>query len=316
MSWLRSPLTDEASIMKPTLPAHLTTLSNPRALLAIALDWVLIAACFVAAISFPHPLTFLLSAILIARTQLALAVLMHESAHGTLLSSRRLNDIAGQLFAAAPLGLAMAFYRSGHLQHHRAPMAAGDPVATTFGIDDYPVTRKELSWRLFKDATGIGCFLSVRNMARARQRGRRPQRDPNSGNGFFAIASIVTVQGMLIGLLAAVGHAALYLGLWILPALTLLPLFGRIRAITEHAGYRESEDQRFSARTVIRRSWQTFFVGPHRIHYHIEHHEYPRVPFYRLPEVHALMTQQGRLPPANLYRSYGQVLKDVSQLKR
>ncbi len=160
--------------MKPPLPAHLTTISNPRALLAVALDWALIAACFVAAIRFSHPLVFLLSAILIARTQLALAVLMHESAHGTLLSYRRLNDIAGQLFAAAPLLLVMDFYRSGHLQHHRAPMVADDPVATIFGIDDYPVTRRELVWRLFKDATGIGYFLSVRNLVRIRQRGRNP----------------------------------------------------------------------------------------------------------------------------------------------
>jgi fatty acid desaturase len=302
--------------MKPALPAHLITISNPRALLTIALDWALIAACFIAAIRFPHPLMFLLSAILIARTQLALAVLMHESAHGTLLSNRRLNDIAGQLFAAAPLLLVMDFYRSGHLQHHRAPMAADDPVATIFGIDDYPVTRRELAWRLFKDATGIGYFLSVCKMARARQRGPKPHRASGHGKGFYAIASIVAVQGVMIDLLAAAGHAALYLGLWILPALTLLPLFGRIRAITEHAGYRASEDQRFSARTVVRRSWQTFFVGPHRIHYHIEHHEYPRVPFYRLQQVHALMAQQGRLPAANLYRSYGQVLKDVSQLKQ
>ena len=164
--------------MRPPLPAHLTTISNPRALLAVALDWALIAACFVAAIRFSHPLVFLLSAILIARTQLALAVLMHESAHGTLLSYRRLNDIAGQLFAAAPLLLVMDFYRSGHLQHHRAPMVADDPVATIFGIDDYPVTRRELVWRLFKDATGIGYLLSARNLVRTRQRRRSPPYRP------------------------------------------------------------------------------------------------------------------------------------------
>jgi fatty acid desaturase len=304
--------------MKPALPAHLTAISNPRALLAIALDWALIAACFAAAIRFPHPLVFVLSAILIARTQLALAVLMHESAHGTLLSNRRLNDIAGQLFAAAPLLMVMDFYRSGHLQHHRAPMAPDDPVATIFGIDDYPVTRRELQWRLFKDATGIGYFLSVRKLARSRRDGDKPPPQPQQAGRhlqrFYAIFSIVAVQGMMIGLLALAGHAALYAGLWILPAVTLLPLFGRIRAITEHAGYAQTADQRLSARTVVRRSWQTFFVGPHRIHYHIEHHEYPRVPFYRLHQLHALMAREGRLPVANLYRSYGQVLKDASRL--
>lgn len=300
--------------MKPALPQHLTTISNSRALLAIGLDWALIAACFAVAIRFPYPLVYLLSAILIARTQLALAVLMHESAHGTLLSNRRSNDIAGQLLAAAPLLLVMDFYRSGHLQHHRAPMAADDPVATTFGIGDYPVTRKELTWRLFKDVTGIGYFLSVFKMARASRRAPAATKVGSQGSKSFAVGSIVVVQGLMIGLLAASGHAWLYVGLWILPALTLLPLFGRIRAITEHAGYPASQDQRLNARTVVGRSWQTFFVGPHRIHYHIEHHEYPHAPFYRLHEVHAFMAQQGRLPAANLYRSYRQVLKDVSRL--
>lgn len=305
--------------MKTPLPPHLTTISNSRALLAVALDWALIVACFGAAMAFPHPVTFLLSAILIARTQLALAVLMHESAHGTLLASRRLNDLAGQLFAAAPLLLLMDFYRRGHLQHHRAPMVPGDPVATTFGITDYPVTRRELAWRLLKDVTGMGYLLSLRNLVRARQRDRKPRHTAYRGGkvkAVFGFGSIVAVQGTMIGVLAATGHAGLYVGLWIAPAMTLLPLFGRIRAITEHAGYQASADQRMSARTVVRRSWQTFFVGPHRIHYHIEHHEYPGVPFYRLQQVHALMAGQGRLPAANLYRSYGQVLKDVSTLKR
>lgn len=304
--------------MKPALPDHLTTISNPRALLAIALDWALIAACFAAAMRFPHPLTYLLSAILIARTQLALAVIMHESAHGTLLSNRRLNDIAGQLFAAAPLLLVMDFYRSGHLQHHRAPMAPDDPVATIFGIDDYPVTRNELAWRLFKDVTSLGYLISLCKLARGKPSGARPRRAPAAGKGqrAFALASIVALHAALIGALYATGHGMLYLWLWIVPAVTFLPLFGRIRAITEHAGYPASDDQRMSARTVVQRSWQTFFVGPHRIHHHIEHHEYPRVPFYHLAAVHALMAEQGRLPRANLYRSYAHVLRDVSQPKQ
>lgn len=303
--------------MKPALPEHLTRISHGRALVAIALDWGLIAACFLAAIRFPHPLTYVLAAILIARTQLALAVLMHESAHGTLLANRRLNDMAGQLFAAAPLMLVMDFYRNGHLQHHRAPMAPDDPIATTFRIDDYPVTRRELAWRLFKDVTSLGYVISLCKLARRRPASPKPQRAVSAGTGqrLFAIGSILAVHGGMLALLAAADHAMLYVWLWIVPAVTFLPLFGRIRAITEHAGYRQTEDQRLSARTVVRRSWQTFFVGPHRIHHHIEHHEYPRVPFYRLPQVHAFMAEQGRLPAANLYRSYWQVLKDVSGLQ-
>jgi fatty acid desaturase len=61
----------------------------------------------------------------------------------------------------------------------------------------------------------------------------------------------------------------------------------------------------------VRPSWQTFFCGPHGIHFHIEHHQHVRVPFYHLPAVHALMQARGELPAANLCTGYGQVLRQV-----
>jgi fatty acid desaturase len=289
-----------------------------RSALALALDWALILACFAGAIRWPSLAMDLAAAVLIARTQLALAVMMHEGAHGLLARDRRVNDLVGQLFAAGPLLLSMFAYRRGHLQHHRAPMADDDPVARVFGIGDYPVTRRELAWRLFKDASSIGYFLTLRDLLAARRRGS-PAASPspaasrsNRGDGALAVGAIVLTNGMLFGGLAALGHPWLYLGLWIAPALTWLQLFARIRAITEHAGHGPNEDQRQNARTIMRPNWQTFFCGPHAIHFHIEHHRHVRVPFYRLRAVHDQMRREGQLPVANLYRGYGQVLKDVT----
>ena len=74
-----------------------------RSSLALFLDWAGIAAIFTALVSFPHPLTFVLGFILIGRQQLALAILMHDGAHGRLYRSPLVNDAAGQLFTAAPL---------------------------------------------------------------------------------------------------------------------------------------------------------------------------------------------------------------------
>ncbi len=294
------------------LPEHLTRINPLRSIGALVLDWALIAACFAGAIYFSHPLAYVVAAILIARTQLALAVLMHESAHGLLTRKRRVNDFVGQVFTAAPLMLSMFSYRTGHLQHHRAPMAADDPVAVVFGIADYPVPRKELAWRLFKDATSIGYFLSVRDFMRGKHRHVMAKGKPQPGSGALVLASIVITNGVMLGALAAAGHPWLYLGLWLLPALTILQVFARVRAITEHAGYPFATDQMQNARSIVRPNWQTFFFGPHRIHYHIEHHQHVRAPFYHLQEVHKVMESQGILPKANLYRGYRQVLKDVT----
>ena len=123
---------------------------------------------------------------------------------------------------------------------------------------------------------------------------------------------VLVLNGILLGTLFLVGHPWLYLGLWALPALTLLPFFGRMRAIMEHAGYGYSADQRLNARTIVRPNWQTFFFGPHLIHFHIEHHVYVRVPFYNLPAVHRAMAAEGLLPTKNLHRGYGSILREVT----
>lgn len=296
----------------PPLPAHLTQLAPWRSMAALALDWTLICACFGIAMAWPHPLVYLGAAILIARTQLALAVMMHEGAHGVLANSRRVNDFVGQTLAAAPLMLSMFAYRRGHLQHHRAPMASDDPVAIMFGIADYPVSEGELVWRLFKDLTSISYFLSVRAILMGKHAAAPADTCQSARSAFFTIASIAVANGLLFGVLAALGHPLLYAGLWLLPALTFLQVFARVRAITEHAGYPASQDQADNARTVVRRSWQTFLFGPHCIHYHIEHHLNVRVPFYHLRQAHDVLKSQGMLPAANLYQGYAKVLSDVT----
>jgi fatty acid desaturase len=283
-----------------------------RGLAALAADWALIAAAFSASLLWPSLPTYVLAAIVIGRTQLALAVMMHESAHGLLLPSQAANDAVGQAFAAGPLCLSLKTYRAGHLKHHRAPMRFDDPVAIIFGVNDYPIGRRELILRLVSDLLGISNLVSARKFMRGDFRGLVPAFDNCARHKAWELSTMLASNGLIMGALAACGHAWLYLGLWTLPSLTLLQFFGRIRAIMEHAGLPECEDQSRNARTVVRPSWQTFLFGPHGIHYHIEHHLFVRIPFHRLGKVHREMVGQGLLPDANLYRGYFGILRDVS----
>ncbi len=303
--------------MSATVPIALARLQPWRSGMALAADWAVIALCFGAAMLYPHPAVYALAIVVIARTQLALAVMMHEGAHRLLAHRQSRNDVVAQALAAGPLFLSLFAYRQGHLQHHRAPMSPDDPVAIMFGIADYPVSRRELALRLLRDVTGIGYVLAIRDALR--RRSTQPASARTSAvpqRAGLVAGTILLSNGLLFGVLAALGHPLLYLGLWLLPALTLLQLFARIRAITEHAGYAAREDQRHSARTIVARSWQTFFCGPHGIHYHIEHHQHVRVPFYQLPALHRWMHAQNQLPAANLYHGYGAVLRDVSRRAR
>ena len=298
------------------LPPHLTRVQPLRAIAALALDWALIIACLGVAVAVPHPVVMLLAALLIARTQLALAVLMHDAAHGVLMRPRWLNDLVGQVFAAAPLMVSLAAYRHGHLQHHRTPMAPNDPVAIIFRIDDYPVHSRELIWRLLKDLVSLAYFVSLAKFVLGHYRHLGPANRATWVRTGSVLISILGLHGVLLGGLWAAGRPDLYFWLWILPSLTLFQLFARIRAITEHAGYGPSPDQTLNARSIVAPNWQTFFCGPHSIHYHIEHHAHVRVPFYHLREVHRLMQARGQLPQKNLHRGYGTVLKEVSSGSR
>lgn len=293
-------------------PAELLVVKPWISLLALLADWGLIAVAFVCAALWPHPVTYLLAAVVIARSQLALAVIMHESAHGVLLPRQLTNDVVGQLCAAGPLFLSMQTYRAGHLKHHLRPMQHDDPVVAVFGLGDYPLPRDKLARRLLADLCAVGYFISAFRFARGDYRAIMPKVDKSRRQAVLEILSMLVSNGLLLGLLVWSGHALLYLGLWLLPAITLLPLMGRIRAIMEHAGLPACDDQSQNARSIVRPNWQTFIVGPHAIHYHIEHHLFVRMPFYHLRRVHEELAARRLVPDSNLYDGYGGVLRDVS----
>lgn len=292
--------------------AHLFETHSWHIAAALLGDWLLIAAAFASAILLPHPLVYLLAALVIARSQLALAVMMHEAAHGLVARNQRLNDGLGQWLAAGPLWLSLRSYRAGHIKHHHAPMAQDDPVALMFDVHDYPVSRARLITRLLAYACGVGYVMSIAKLARGKLAPALPKVNKSHAYMAWELATILIANGCLLGLLAWLGHGWLYLGLWLIPSVTLLPLAGQVRAIFEHAGLPESTDQASNARTIAHRSWQTFLFGPHSIHYHMEHHLFPRMPFYHLHAVHKQLQQERILPEANLYPGYGAVLRDVS----
>ncbi|HXT02395.1 MAG TPA: fatty acid desaturase [Elusimicrobiota bacterium] len=91
---------------------ELSVPSGPRSCLAFGGDWAVVAGVLVLAARFPHWWVYAAGMILVARQQLALALLMHDAAHGRLFESRALNDHAAQLFCAGPVFLPLATYKT------------------------------------------------------------------------------------------------------------------------------------------------------------------------------------------------------------
>jgi fatty acid desaturase len=292
---------------------------NPwQTICALSVDWFLICAGFALAIEAPHPLIWIFCFLLIARAQLALAIMMHDAAHKRLFSSVQLNDFTGQWLCAAPLLFSMFSYRTLHLKHHQDPLVETDPDISLIG--GYPISRKSFTRKLLRDALGISYFKFIRyfiHMAR-RTKSHPSTSTPEAGAKRARekvplrqiIFSILIMNALIFAAVAASGHPVYYFSLWLLPAVTALQVLLRIRGIAEHAGYQPNENQMLNARTV-KSSWQTLIFAPHHVNYHIEHHIYPSIPHYHLSKVHKIMDERGVLPEANVYPGYGKVIREI-----
>jgi fatty acid desaturase len=284
----------------------LTTLRDWRSWLSIATNWGLIAAAFALVAALPNPATVVLALFVLGGRQLGLAVLMHEAAHRTLLRNRRWNDGVGNWLCAYPVWSDIRPYRPYHLLHHAKTWTAEDPdlgLATPF-----PITRASLRrkfWRDLSGQTGWKRFKATlrRDLGRSQGRVRR-----NFDAGLEALGGVVTTNGVLVAVLAAVGHPALYL-LWVAAWLTTYSLAMRVRSIAEHAMVPEPADDLKNTRTTLARWWERLLLAPNRVNYHLEHHLLMGVPHYNLPRLHRLLRARGVLDGACVTSGYAEVLR-------
>jgi fatty acid desaturase len=266
---------------------RLSRVSAWRSALAMAGDWLLIAAALAVALWLPHPLVWLAAAVVIATRQHALAVLVHEAAHYRLLRDHAWNDCLADPLLAWPLLFTTDGYRRHHLAHHFHLNTADDPDwVRKHGADwEFPKTRLGLMRLLLRDLCGGGVPEMVRAMRHFRKAARQ-QATPRrivvlARLGYYLLAAAaVTLAGLWVEVVL----------LWFLPLFTLFPTLMRIRSIAEHSALPGRHDLDMT-RNVLAPWWERFLFVPHNVHYHLDHHLFPSVPFYRLPELHRLLQQ-------------------------
>lgn len=288
---------------------------------ALVESWGLIALAFAIAAQFPNPVGWLVAVVLLGSRQLALAIVMHEAAHTTLMRTRWLNEACGQWLGAAPVFQNLAMYREHHLRHHRHTGTAMDPDLSL--ATSYPVSRRSLARKLARDATGLtglkvllGSVLMqtgyLKYDASGGQRG--PEGGVRRGEASWstarsALLPSLLMQAAIAAALALCGVPELYL-LWLAAYLTVFQLLERIRSIAEHAMTTDPADALNNSRTTAARGWERLLYAPLNVNYHLEHHLLAAVPYFRLPRMHALLRGRGVFrQPAALSGSYVGVLR-------
>jgi fatty acid desaturase len=259
----------------------------------IAGEWLAIAGAVALCTHFWHPALYAVAVLFIGARQHALGILMHDAAHYRLFADKRLNDAVANLFLAWPILYAMAGYRRNHLAHHAHLNTEADPnwARKTDAEWDFPQPASRMAWALAKEGLGLNLARRFRVLG---------EHAKQSGGKAWARYAF---YGVVVGLVAFQGWWAPFLLYWVVPLATWLQVVLRVREIADHSGTANTHDLN-RTRTVYLAWWERLFVASKHINYHIEHHLYPGVPFYRLPKLHALLLEHPTYR-AEAHRTHG-----------
>ncbi len=266
----------------------------------ILLEWSAVVLAATLCRHFWNPLLYAATVAFIGARQHALLILMHDGTHYRLFPNRGLNDWATELLLAWPHLVTMRSYRENHLAHHNYVNTARDPDWLRKKDNPewhFPQSARSLLGIFLRDLAGIGGI----NLIRLASSLSSSARVPSKAFVRMRLAFYLIVVGAFIA--AGCGKAlVLY---WVVPYFTWLILIMRIRSIAEHfaiAGERGAYGQTRTTRAGL---VARLFIAPKNVNYHIEHHFFPSVPFFRLPELHALlMSNQEFAGAAHITQSY------------
>jgi fatty acid desaturase len=284
----------------------LSELRQLRNTFHIVAEWTLIlsAVCFCQ--RFFNPLVYLLTVAFIGARQHALLILMHDGVHYRLFRNRRLNDWTAEVILAWPNLISARSYRRNHFAHHRYLNTAQDPDWARRQGDAswvFPQHWYRLALLMLRDLSGLGAiyYLKLAVMLLSK--------DAGASRGFLVARYGFYVA--VIAMFAWFGALHLLLMYWIVPLFTWMVMIFRVRSIAEHSAIEGRANAYAQTRSTRASVLEHVFVAPKNVNYHIEHHFYPSVPFYRLPELHrVLMSRSEFKESVHLTRSYLGVLRE------
>ena len=281
--------------LSPEIVRELSKLDTARALAATAGEGVSIAGAIALCTLFWHPVLYVLAVMFIAARQHALIIMGHDASHYRYLPKRWQNELFSNLFLMWPVFASVEGFRKFHSTHHQYTNLPNDGNRHIWYTHDaagelasdwvFPKTRVALALLLLRRAAFLtGLFWIARGMV-----GSSLIPSPH-----WMVAARVAFYLSAAGLLTLVGAWYEFLLYWIVPYCTWHIAIQYARIICEHSAVESEEEEYAITRTTIPTFLESIFILPCNVGYHLEHHWYPSVPFYRLPDLHReLMQREG-----------------------
>lgn len=246
--------------------------SGPRHLLIAARQFAILGVASWALISSANPLIWIPLALLQGFTIFNFTVLLHEVVHHTVFAGRRTGAerVLAWLYAV-PSGISSSQFARWHLDHH-AELGSneGDPKRHHLS--------PKINARWLKLLYCTPALFPIYFRAARRESTTYPQTLQNQ-IALERRVSIAVHLSALAAILAAFGLAAA-LRAYVIPVFFVFPVAFTLNRLGQHYDIDPADPAKWG--TLMRGNWFWDFAFLNS-NYHLEHHYFAGVPFYRLP---------------------------------
>ncbi len=246
--------------------------SAARHLLVAARQFAILGSVTWGLVRFSSPLIWVPLAVVQGFAIFDFTVLLHEVVHHTVFEGRhpRAERVLGFLYAV-PSGLSASQFTRWHLDHH-----------AELGSEEADPKRHHLSpkvnARWFKLLYCTPALFPIYFRAARREAATY---DAGLRRRIAAERRVsIGVHLAVIGFLWALAGLGVALRTWIVPVFFVFPIAFTLNRLGQHYDIDPDDAAKWSTLVKGSRFWDLVFLNSN---YHLEHHYFPGVPFYRLP---------------------------------
>jgi fatty acid desaturase len=244
-------------------------------LLYAARQFAIVAACSIVLWRLEDPLYWIPVAVLQGFTFFNMTTLLHEVVHNLVFqtSRPRWERLLGLAYASTS-GISASQFTRWHLDHHdNLGSSEDDPKRHWLS------PKRNARW--FKLLYCTPVLMPLYFTAAAREARSYPEALRRTIKR-ERLATLV-IQLSIAAALWRVGGASAMLRIWFVPYFLVFPVAFTLNRLGQHYNIDPSHPLKWSTLMKPSRLWDFLFVYSN---YHLEHHYFPRVPFYNLRRVH------------------------------
>jgi fatty acid desaturase len=224
-----------------------------------------------------------------------ISLFTHEGVHGVLSQSPTWNRLLSML-CALPVLQNYAAYRVLHLKHHTHLGQPGDPDRYK-NYTQWSILEFLMHWgRLI---IGYPVYIMAIPILGLKQ--------GNWNDRLWITIEIILLTGGVWSILQLNISSEILIHAWLMPMI-LINFMVNIRGMSQHTLLEEEADLVRGTRSILTHPIVKFFMCNEN--YHLEHHLYPAVPWYNLPQLHQFIASELKSQQAPFIPSYTSFVRE------